>query len=353
MVKLKMTIFQTSRKTLNELVILSIPSMKKTLFFITGRGRSGTWLLKSILDTHTDLCVAPEALFIMHLYQKYHQETNWTQEKLKKFFDDLMLEERVKRWWKIDEEALKSQILQQKPNVTFGELCQLVYWQYSRQHDKKEDVYLGDKNPGYTLFMDKLLNAFPKAKFIHMVRDPRDNVMSFQKASFDLNNSAALAYRWQSYNKKALKFIDKHPDKCIIVRFEDLLSDSENTLQKICKFLGVEYTPDLLTFYKNPKNVFEWNKKVAEPLDGKAAYKWKSKMSQEQQEEINYICEEMIRYFNYEIPDQVDKKWASTVVQQNVGRTADILEQFIFSLPTDLRMKILNVYRTKTNTINT
>ncbi len=330
--------------------------MDKKLFFITGRGRSGTWLLKSVLDAHDDLCVAPEALFIMHLSQKYQHVKTWDKQKLEAFYNDLALEERIIRWWKLDLQVLKKTILSQHPNVTFAHLCKLVYWQYSREQEKSENVYLGDKNPGYTLFLPKLLKTFPEAKFIHMVRDPRDNVRSFKQASFDLNDTAALAERWNYYNKQALKFAKKYPKKCLIIRFEDLLGQSEDTLRKICSFLKVPYTLELLNFYKNPKNVFEWNKKVAEPLDIKAAYKWKTKMEQAELDKVNYICKDLINYFGYELPplsSSKNKLMLSTALPQIKGRTADFLEEFIFSLPTEVRMKILNFYRKRTKTLNT
>ena len=327
-----------------------------SLFFITGRGRSGTWLLRSILNSHPKLCVTPEALFVMHLYQKYHHVQNWDKKSLENFYDDLILEERLTRWWQLDKNNLKKIILSQPKNINFSELCKLVYWQYSQEQEKEGVVYLGDKNPGYTLFMEKLLATFPKAKFIHMVRDPRDNVLSFQKADFDLNNTTALAIRWLSYNQKALQFIEQHPSICLLVRYEDLLSDSEATLRKICRFLGVDYTSDLLEFYKKPKNVFEWNKRIAEPLNPSMAYKWKTEMPDNQLETINFITKPLIEYFEYDYQEpSMNKIWLQmkNFPMRCWGHVANFLEVAIFSLPTNWRMFILNIYRRLTKSLDT
>jgi len=65
------------------------------MFFIVGRGRSGTTLLRLLLDTHPKISVAPEAQFIMNLYGKYAGVTEWDDDRILAFYNDLWLEKRL------------------------------------------------------------------------------------------------------------------------------------------------------------------------------------------------------------------------------------------------------------------
>ena len=158
------------------------------MFFVLGRGRSGSDLLVRILNTHQQLSVAPEALFLINLYRKYANVKNWNEQKILSFFHDLLLENRLTDWWQLDKKQLKHDLLKLSGEATFQTLCKTVYLNFAQQTGKENVKLLGDKNPTYTLFAKELLQIYPEAKFIHLVRDPRDNILSFKRVSFDLTN---------------------------------------------------------------------------------------------------------------------------------------------------------------------
>ena len=119
---------------------------------------------------------------------------------------------------------------------SYAQFCQVIYQGYARSLKKTKSHIICIKNPLYSLFIKDLKNLFPSAKFIHLVRDPRDTVLSYQKVPFDSNTTSTLAYRWNYYNQSILKQFKKHSIKPIILKYEELVTDPEKTLREFANF---------------------------------------------------------------------------------------------------------------------
>jgi len=322
----------------------------KNLFFITGRGRSGTWLLQSILDTHPEICVTPEALFIIHLYGKYINTKKWTAERKNAFVRHLFSEEKIIDWWQSTPEAIHDLLEKYPPESRFSELCKAIYYEYVQRNDKENAHLLGDKNPEYSLYIKQLAQLYPKSKFIHLVRDPRANVLSYQNVDFDVNDVAALAHRWAKYSEHILDWQREFPDRILVIHYEDLLTNTQVTLEQICAFLGVDFMPSLLEFYKYPKNIFGWNKKITEPIDPKKATAWQGKIKPEDEACIFKIAGKVAADFGYTTTLK-----PKLTVKNRFGLLFSMfiffLEKFLFKLPLKWRAAILHVYRRRTKVL--
>lgn len=311
------------------------------MFFITGRGRSGTWLLQSILDSHPALCVAPEALFIINLQSSYGHVTHWTDKLKQQFYEDLILEKKINDWWKLTNEQLKAHIFAQDAAMDYAAMVKSIYLLYNRENDQKELQLIGDKNPEHTLFMEPLIKLYPEAKFIHMVRDPRANILSYQNVKFDLDNTSALSYRWNLYNKAALKSISNYPDKILLIKFEDLLMDKEAVIKSICDFLGIASFENTDTFHTKSKTILAWNESIAKPIDKSKAKDWVERIGAKDRNLVESITHELAQNFGYEMTKSGSKfNWGLFK-----GWYVSLLEKYFFKIPYRLRMKILNTYR--------
>ncbi len=322
----------------------------KNLFFITGRGRSGTWLLQSILDTHPEICVTPEALFIIHLYGKYNNTKKWTSERKAAFIRDIFSEEKVKNWWQSTPEAIYDLLEKYPLESHFSELCKVIYYEYAKRNDKQNARLLGDKNPEYSLYIKRLAKLYPESKFVHLVRDPRANVLSYQNVDFDVDDVAALAHRWAKYNEHILTWQREMPDRILVIHYEDLLTDTRVTLERICTFLGVDFMPRLLEFYKYSKNVFEWNHKITEPIDPKKATAWQGNIQPEDEACIFKIAGKVAADFGYtsELKPKLTVKNRFGLL---FGRLTFFLEKFLFKLPLKWRSAILRAYRRRSKVL--
>jgi hypothetical protein len=330
--------------------------LKLRLFFIVGRGRSGTTLLRQMLDAHPNLLVAPEALFIMNLYHKYSRIVKWNHKKVDDFYDDLFLEKRLEDW-NLDEISLKKQLHALGSNVSFPGMNKLVYANYAFVNRKLDTNLLGDKNPHYSLFIDKLMKLYPDSKYIHMVRDYRDNILSYQDVRFDLNNTTTLAYRWKKYNKTILKYSKRYPDQFFLLKYEDLVTKPDECLRSICVFLGVEFNPVMLQFYQfqHSTSKFVWHKNISKPLDKSRLDKWKTKMQQSDVLKSDYICKHIAEFLGYE-NSYNDKNSPYLFIQTLPGVIFawffTLLEKLVFFLPIRIRSKIITIYRVITGSLD-
>ena len=68
------------------------------LFFIVGRGRSGTSLLVSMLNQHPHIAIPPEALYIMILYNKFAKYKTMSKKMIRTFYNYLWIEKCMNRW---------------------------------------------------------------------------------------------------------------------------------------------------------------------------------------------------------------------------------------------------------------
>ncbi len=268
-----------------------------SLFFIIGRERSGTTLLQSFLAAHPEVSIPTEAPFIPYLYRKYHADAKWKQGLPPDFIPDLLTHPYFV-YWRIKPDALKEE-LNKLEELNFAIACKSVLL-----HQNKQARHVGDKNPQYTLYLKELIKLYPEAKFVWITRDPRAQVYSMLKVSFERKIVSALAYRWQQYNKKAAAFSHAHPAKMLWIKYEDLVAEPVETLQRTCTFLGVDYQEYMLTqrtstledqpFFKTPQHL-SLNKALSlSPLKA-----WKEHLNRSQIELIEAICQPVMETLGY------------------------------------------------------
>ncbi len=268
-------------------IIEELGKIKQTPFvLIIGRPRSGTTLLRTMLDAHPNIKIPLESPFIKNFYPVYGSKISWTKEELTVFYNKLVKQPQF-NLWTVDNESLKRKLLNAEGKTTFGELCKIIYAENISFYDKEEIKILADKNPPYTLYIPTLLETFPEARFIYITRDYRDNILSMLNVDFERPWIASLAYRWKYYNKKFLKAQKKNPDRFFVIKYEDLVTNPEKHLTDICIFLNISYSPKMLNFQSKEKEILDiypkeliehYHKSLFEPISPKKVDQWKIKM---------------------------------------------------------------------------
>lgn len=278
------------------------------IFFIIGRERSGTSLLRSLFDAHEHISIPLECRFIVNLYNKYHKKTYWDKKLLMNFFNDL-IDQPAFRLFSIDYEELKNNILSMEGNNNYASVCKVVYYSYKSWNQKKDILLLGDKNPSYSLHLKMLIHLFPEAKFIHIIRDYRDNIFSMCKVNFESHIVSSLAYRWKYYNRLIDKTKAKTPDIFYTLKYEDLVEDPAFFMSRICDFLNVDYKPEMLDFYKSrekimaiypEKIVTTYQKSLFNPINKSSVNAWRKKLPERKVRIAEYICGDYGKKYNYQ-----------------------------------------------------
>jgi hypothetical protein len=233
---------------------LHIESSLPNIAFIVGMGRSGTTLLTSMLNMNPEIISTPENEFILFSYNPYVFK-NFNNPKVVKSFINIFNYNfnNVITIWKpksIDKDVLKLKI------KSYANLCKLVYLNYPLSKKEMSSVkWVIDKNPSYSLQINKLNKVFPDAKYIVIVRDYRDNIVSRNKYSDTLVSIYNLAAAWNYFYDRIYESISQNNLSYHLVRYEDLVNSPKESLQEICNYLSVTFTDEMLKFQDFSKDL--------------------------------------------------------------------------------------------------
>ncbi len=97
-----------------------------------------------------------------------------------------------------------------------------------------------DKNPVYYYFLPELNKIFPDAKYIHLVRDYRANLVSHRRV-FTFKNATDIAYRWLKVNKLIEEAKSQAPKSYFTLTYESLVSKPQQSMEALCMLLGLPF----------------------------------------------------------------------------------------------------------------
>lgn len=208
--------------------------------FVCGVTRSGTTLLRLMLDSHPDLAIPGETHWVARFIR------NMERGRLNaKQAADFIIES--KRWqeFHLDADALRARIAG-LDQVNAADVVRSFYALYAEREGKTR---YGDKTPGYVQDMLRIQRVLPEARFIHMIRDGRDVALSHMRMNWGPATYAESAQLWVTRISKARRHapnIDHYSE----LRFEDLVTDTEGTLRKVCAYIDLEYDPVMLDYHE-------------------------------------------------------------------------------------------------------
>lgn len=211
---------------------------KIPMLFILGHGRSGTTLLQSLLNGHPNIIAPPEYEFIIYFYARFGKIKHFKKADIIEFIEAIYSDHPHFSIWLMDRDLLTEKLLSTAINNDYPFLCKTLI---TLTGENKEDVkILSDKNAINSLFVKKLLKIFPDAKFVHMIRDPRDSV-SGHIMRLESKNPFFLARRWQRYNIIIEVYKQKFPEKFFTIKYENMVNKIDEILISLSSFLDVTH----------------------------------------------------------------------------------------------------------------
>jgi hypothetical protein len=208
--------------------------------FIAGLERSGTSLIYAILATHSNIAMTRRTNLWTHFYNQYgdlRQPEN--------FERCLTMMMRYKRLLILqpDAEALRNEFKQGEPS--YARLFALLEEQYARRMGKAR---WGDKSLNTERYAAAIFDAYPDAKILHMLRDPRDRYASVIKRwKVRRGGIGAGTAMWLESVRLAQENERQFPNNYKVICYEKLVRQPEAMMQEICAFIGEIYTPAMLT----------------------------------------------------------------------------------------------------------
>jgi len=103
-----------------------------------------------------------------------------------------------------------------------------------------------DKSLDSVHYADELMQLFPEMLFVNVVRDPRAQVASMNRAIIHDFDSRLNAETWAAAHKAADHVMGRYPDRVLTIRYEDFLSQQQATLESVCRFLDIDFLPQML-----------------------------------------------------------------------------------------------------------
>lgn len=239
-----------------------VSKMATPVFFILGRPRSGTTLLKTLFDAHPNVRIAPELPILLPLYQKYRKIKDWDENTILSFIDDVfrpaVFNNRRIENFRIDRIAFTDDLLRLAHRGSVNDFLMKMHEHSYSVFPKGEMMIIGDKNPVYSVYTRRLVKIFPQARFICIVRDYRDNFISLRNLEGTPMEAPVLSLqicRWRYITRLFTEMKRRFPERVRVVRYEDLVLEPETTFAELCSFLGIPYNDNVFRFHEKKEDI--------------------------------------------------------------------------------------------------
>jgi hypothetical protein len=276
--------------------------------FLVGCPRSGTTLLQRMLDAHPFVAITPETHFVRRFWfgrYKYRPLTN--DEPFERLVNDIIGMPEFADM-QLDPEAFRADAgrVPRKVPALFDLLLRSF-------RDRRGARIVGEKTPNHLLYMPILQRFFPRARFVHIVRDPRAVVSSWKTVPWSTGTIAGDAGVWRRYMRTARM----HPPSrgsLYVMHYENLTTAPDRELRGVCDFLGIPYVPAMLAFHERATDTLDlarepWKKNAALPVQARSRDDWRQTLAAAEVAEIEGVCRgEMVRH-GYQPENAADSPW--------------------------------------------
>ncbi|MEL6927112.1 MAG: sulfotransferase [Cyanobacteria bacterium J06600_6] len=176
-----------------------------------------------------------------------------------------------------------------------------MLFQAGQIHDAK---IVMDKSLDNVYHAEELIDLFDDMLFLNVVRDPRAQVNSINRAIIHDYDPMLNTISWVKAHEQARKIAEKHPERILTIRYEDFLTNQAAVLNQICQFFGIEFL-DSMTDVANSKEAKDisvlsalWETNSSAPI---TAYidKFKKTMSMADIEIVETIASELMDLYGY------------------------------------------------------
>ena len=208
------------------------------------------------------------------------------------------------------EDYLLNYLLESQPQ-TFAEVDSALSAAYHLQQGTADCLW-GIKAPVLIASIDRIMQVYPNAKILHIVRDGRDVCLSYQQVhaqsevKFGPKSLLANALYWLD----GLKRIEEFQSRQIYeFRYEDLLVNPEVELQRICEFIGIEYDESMHQNFDQPQHdslakdhhLNQIHRKIKSKLDPQNTQKYLTKMPRIEQFFFELIAAPYLVKYRYNL----------------------------------------------------
>ena len=211
---------------------------------VLGVRRSGTTLLRVMLDRHSQLAVPDESYFIPQLADRHRGPI-----QVDRFVDDLRRLPTLQDWG-VSAESVRQRLI---PGMPPGKAIAAVYETYAAALGKPR---WGDKTPMYMQRLATLERLLPDARYVHLIRDGRDCALSFLQMPRGIvtrswaypTDAAGFACQWRAEVRAAQALGHRAGGRYLEIRYEELVERPDEVVRLICEHVEIPFEPSMLEY---------------------------------------------------------------------------------------------------------
>lgn len=273
-----------------------------TPFFIVGASRSGTTMLRLMLNAHSRLAVPDELKYFRHVEGQCDLAT-WRTELREDDYQTLVqryldVRENV---FPVERDELEAAVLAGDDRTIRGPYrALLAHWACACGKER-----WGEKTPHNIFYVDVIADMFPGAQFLHVVRDPRAVVQSMNGSSYYSNEPVFNALNWRKSIRDGVELFRDNlgAGQLLTVRYEDLVRRPEATLHSVCTFLDEPFERQMLRFYESPHQHMAGQiqtPSITGPVTQEGLSKWRERLSAAEVSLVEGLCKAEMDALDYE-----------------------------------------------------
>lgn len=266
--------------------------------FIAGLERSGTSLIYALLGSHPDIAMSRRTNLWRYVYNQYGDLSDAA--RLDHCLETLAKYKRL-RVLDLDFEALRASFV--SGPATYERLFELIWRQVA---DSQGKTRWGDKSLLTERFAALIFAAYPGARILHMVRDPRDRFASARtRWGRGLGGVGAGTAEWVRSIGEAAANQAAFPDSYRLVRYEDLVTDPVGVLGDICDLIEAPYTEAMFAMggaasFREGGGNSSYGRRAAGTISRASVGKYREVLTPRQIEFIELLAGDLMRRLGYE-----------------------------------------------------
>jgi hypothetical protein len=262
--------------------------------FIGGCGRSGTTLLGAILGAHSDCVCPPESHFKIGVLRTCRAEDGTID--LEEALSFIRMHWRFKLW-NLEVDPRRA------PDSSYADLLRWLVASYAQDRGMDGGTWV-DHTPENVNYAPLLLELFPEAKLVHIVRDGRAVANSILPLDWGPNTVIEAAPWWRETVREGLALEETLPaDQIVRVTYEDLVYEPEPTVRRLCEGLGLAYEPAMLEAdgFRPPGYTAGQHELIGERPQPQRAVRWRRTLTDRQVEIFESLAADLLSRLGYEL----------------------------------------------------
>ena len=264
----------------------------RTPVFIVGAPRSGTTLLRVLLNRHPELAICGETNYFHRIYERGRVFGDFRDSRDRAHAVDAYLATATAQHLGMDLPLLRERLLRDAVNSRDFFAALIQSWA-----DLSGKPYSGEKTPWHSLYVKTLLEWFPGCSIVHLVRDPRDAVSSLITMPWESRSVLAGTRVWRRFNAAAQSV--SNDGGYLLVKYEELASQPDQQLARICGHIGLVYTPQMTGPMEGENPEQWWSQRAHEQVTGARLGSWRKKLRPWQTEVIETVAGGLMEQFGY------------------------------------------------------